>query len=92
MSGIGCHNTSKMAAQSYLKDINQSINILFGSVCILLKIKCKVSPYATDYLFSRNPKTNGTAGPPPGKSSYCNTSYVFCLTEAFKRKPLKWAK
>ena len=62
LSGIGCRSTRKMVAQSYLSKGHQSrYQILFGSVCIPLEIKCKaLVPKGRltpgDYLFSRNHK------------------------------------
>ena len=63
LSDIGCRSTRKMAALSYLSKGHQSrYQILFGRVCIPLKIKCKavLVPKGRlapgDYLFSRNEK------------------------------------
>ena len=100
LSRIGCRNTSKLTAQ--LKGIYQAINILFGSVCIPLKINCKVlvlkGRATPGYRLSRNKPmeqqdllASMTMDQDfPGKTSHCNT-YMLYLAEAFKRKTLKCA-
>ena len=93
LSGIGCRSTRKMVAQSYLSKGHQSrYQILFGSVCIPLEIKCKValrqeiisSHETTNQWKTGLPGVSDSESGLPGKTSLCKT-YIFYLAEAFKR-------